>query len=35
MESLDWENLIEEVADLGWRDKKRLKSLLRNLLSMC
>jgi hypothetical protein len=32
MESLDWENLIEEVADLGRRDKKRLKSLLRNLV---
>jgi hypothetical protein len=29
--SLDWENLIEEVLDLSRRDKKKLKSLLRNL----
>ena len=30
-ESVDWENLIEEVSDLSRRDKKKLKSLLRNL----
>lgn len=30
-QALDWENLIEEVAGLGRRDKKRVKSLLRNL----
>ncbi len=30
--ALDWEHLIEEVADLGRRDKKRLKSLMRNLI---
>ena len=30
-ESIDLENLIEEVSDLSRRDKKKLKSLLRNL----
>ncbi len=30
-ESLDLENLIEEVSDLSRRQKKKLKSLLRNL----
>jgi hypothetical protein len=30
-DSVDWENLIEEVSDLSRRDKKKLKSLLRNL----
>lgn len=30
--SLDLENLIEEIKDLGRRDKKKLKSLLRNLI---
>jgi hypothetical protein len=29
---IDLENLIEEVSDLSRRDKKKLKSLLRNLL---
>jgi hypothetical protein len=29
--SIDWENLIEEVWDLSRRDKKKLKSLLRRL----
>ena len=29
---VDWENLIEEVSDLSRRSKKKLKSLLRNLL---
>ena len=28
---LDLQNLIEEVSDLSRRDKKKLKSLLRNL----
>ncbi len=27
-ESIDWENLIEEVADLSRREKKKLKNLL-------
>jgi len=27
-DSIDWENLIEEVSDLSRRDKKKLKSLL-------
>jgi predicted transcriptional regulator len=31
LDSLDWENLIEEVLDLSRRDKKKLKSLLRHL----
>ena len=31
-ERVDWENLIEEISDLARRDKKKLKSLLRNLL---
>jgi hypothetical protein len=30
-DSVDWNNLIEEVSDLSRRDKKKLKSLLRNL----
>ncbi len=30
-ESLDLENLIEEVSDLSRRQKKKLKNLLRNL----
>ena len=30
-EQIDWDNLIEEVSDLGRREKKKLKSLLRNL----
>jgi predicted transcriptional regulator len=30
-DSLDWENLIEEVSDLSRREKKKLKSLLRKL----
>jgi hypothetical protein len=29
--ALDLDNLIEEVSDLSRRDKKKLKSLLRNL----
>jgi len=29
--SIDWENLIEEVWDLGRSEKMKLKSLLRNL----
>ena len=29
--SVDWENLIGEVSDLSRQDKKKLKSLLRNL----
>jgi hypothetical protein len=28
LDSLDWENLIEEVLDLSKRDKRRLQSLL-------
>ncbi|MGI0483665.1 DUF29 domain-containing protein [Geminocystis sp. CENA526] len=28
LDSLDWENLIEEVLDLSRRDKKKLQSLL-------
>lgn len=31
-DAIDLENLIEEVWDLSRREKKRLKSLLRNLL---
>ncbi len=31
-QSLDLENLIEEVGDLSRRDQKKLKSLLRRLL---
>jgi hypothetical protein len=30
-DSVDWENLIEEVSDLSRRDKKKLKNLLRRL----
>ncbi|AFZ49054.1 DUF29 domain-containing protein [Dactylococcopsis salina] len=30
-ETIDWENLIDEVSDLSRREKKKLKSLLRNL----
>jgi hypothetical protein len=30
-DSVDWQNLIEEVSDLSRRQKKKLKSLLRNL----
>lgn len=30
-DSVDWLNLIEEVADLSRRQKRKLKSLLRNL----
>jgi hypothetical protein len=29
--AVDWENLIDEVSDLSRREKKKLKSLLRNL----
>jgi len=29
--SVDWDNLIDEVWDLSRREKKKLKSLLRNL----
>ena len=28
--SIDWDNLIEEVLDLSKRDKRKLKSLLKN-----
>jgi predicted transcriptional regulator len=31
LEAIDWENLIDEVSELGRREKKKLKSLLRNL----
>jgi len=31
-DALDLQNLIEEVSDLSRRDRKKLKSLLRNLL---
>ena len=31
-EAIDWENLIEEVSDLGRREKKKLKSLLKRLI---
>ena len=31
-ESVDWENLIEEVADLSRRDKRKLESLLTRLI---
>jgi hypothetical protein len=30
-ESIDWENLIEEVADLSRREKRRIESLLTRL----
>jgi len=32
LESLDWENLIEEVLDLSKRDKRKLESLLIKLI---
>jgi hypothetical protein len=32
LEAIDWDNLIEEVSDLARRDKKKLKSLLKNLI---
>ncbi|NBD18207.1 MAG: DUF29 family protein [Cyanobacteria bacterium] len=32
LEAIDWENLIEEISDLARRDKKKLKSLLKNLI---
>jgi len=31
-ESIDWDNLIEEISDLARRDKKKLKSLLKHLI---
>jgi len=31
LDSLDWENLIEEVSDLSRRNQKKLKSLLKLL----
>ena len=31
LDSLDWDNLIEEVLDLSKRNKKKIKSLLRHL----
>ncbi|NBD32505.1 MAG: DUF29 family protein [Cyanobacteria bacterium] len=31
-EAIDWEDLIEEVSDLSRREKKKLKSLLKNLI---
>ena len=31
-EAIDWENLIEEISDSARRDKKKLKSLLKNLI---
>lgn len=31
LDSLDWNNLIEEVSDLSRRDKRKLKNLLRRL----
>jgi hypothetical protein len=31
-ETIDWENLIEEISDLARREKKKLKSLLKNLI---
>ena len=31
LEAVDWDNLIEEISDLARRDKRKLKSLLRNL----
>ncbi len=32
LESLDWENLIEEVLDLSRRDKRKMESLLTRLI---
>jgi hypothetical protein len=32
LDSLDWENLIEEVLDLSKRDKRKLESLLMKLI---
>jgi len=32
LDSLDWENLIEEVLDLSKRDKRKLESLLIKLI---
>ncbi|PSO49224.1 MAG: DUF29 domain-containing protein [Cyanobacteria bacterium SW_9_44_58] len=32
LDSLDWENLIEEVLDLSKREKRKLQSLLKRLL---
>ena len=32
LDSLDWENLIEEVLDLSKREKRKLQSLLKTLL---
>lgn len=32
LEQIDWENLIEEVSDLGRRERRKLKSLLKNLV---
>jgi len=31
-DSIDWENLIDEVSDLSRREKKKLKSLLKKLI---
>jgi len=31
-QTIDWENLIDEVSDLGRREKRRLESLLTRLL---
>jgi mRNA-degrading endonuclease RelE of RelBE toxin-antitoxin system len=31
LDSLDWENLIEEVSDLSKRDKRKLQNLLKRL----
>jgi len=31
-EAIDWENLIDEVSDLGRRDKQKLRSLLKRLV---
>jgi len=32
LEAIDWEDLIDEVSDLSRREKKKLKSLLKNLI---
>ena len=32
LDSLDWDNLIEEVLDLSRRDKRKLESLLMRLI---
>ncbi|MBE9223649.1 DUF29 domain-containing protein [Cyanobacterium stanieri LEGE 03274] len=32
LDSLDWENLIEEVLDLSKRDKRKIESLLMRLI---